>query len=74
MIATGICPSSLPMQKKGGWKTITASKPSEIRISPDGRIQLAKIRTMIFYEVVIPRYGNNAYYFIAKPESAAFLL
>tara|TARA_R110002051_G_scaffold100879_4_gene171411 strand:+ start:57416 stop:60838 length:3423 start_codon:yes stop_codon:yes gene_type:complete len=69
--ATGYMPSSLPAAEAGWMENNTASKPSEIRISPDGKSALAKINNDI-YEVVIPRYGKTPTISLAKPESAAF--
>jgi len=69
--ATGYMPSSLPTAEEGWMENNTASKPSEIRISPDGKSALAKINNDI-YEVVIPRYGKTPTISLAKPESAAF--
>ncbi len=48
-----------------------ASKPSEIRISPDGTKALAKINNDI-YSVTIPKYGQTPSISVAKPESSAF--
>ncbi len=48
-----------------------ASKPSEIRISPDGAQALAQINNDI-YTVAFPRYGKTPTISVAKPESASF--
>ncbi|WP_047415887.1 amidohydrolase family protein [Cellulophaga sp. Hel_I_12] len=69
--ATGYMPSSMPTAEAGWMENNTASRPSEIRISPDGKSALAKINNDI-YEVVIPRYGKTPTISLAKPESAAF--
>jgi Tol biopolymer transport system component len=48
-----------------------ASKPSEIRISPDGKRAVAKINNDI-YTVLIPRYGTTAEISVANVEKASF--
>ncbi len=48
-----------------------ASKPSELRISPDGTRALAKINNDI-YTVVIPRYGQAAEISVANVDKASF--
>ena len=48
-----------------------ASRPSEIKISPDGTRALAKINNDI-YTVVIPRFGQTAEISVANIEKAAF--
>ena len=48
-----------------------ASRPSEIRISPDGKSAIAKINNDI-YAVTFPRYGKTPTISVAKPESASF--
>lgn len=48
-----------------------ASKPSEVRISPDGTQALARINNDI-YSVTFPRYGKTPTISVAKPESASF--
>lgn len=48
-----------------------ASKPSEIRISPDGKRALAKINNDI-YTVVIPRFGQTASISLASMDKTAF--
>jgi len=48
-----------------------ASKPSEIKISPDGKRAVAKINNDI-YTVLIPRYGTTAEISVANVEKASF--
>jgi Tol biopolymer transport system component len=48
-----------------------ASRPSEIRISPDGTTALAQINNDI-YTVNIPRYGKTPSISVASTEKAAF--
>ena len=48
-----------------------ASRPSEIRISPDGKSALAQINNDI-YSVTIPRYGKTPTISVASAEKAAF--
>jgi Tol biopolymer transport system component len=48
-----------------------ASRPSEIRISPDGSRALAKINNDIF-SVTIPKYGKTPTISVANPSSASF--
>lgn len=48
-----------------------ASKPSEIKISPDGKKAVAKINNDI-YTVLIPRYGTTAEISVANVEKASF--
>ena len=55
---TGYMPSVMPTAEEGWRENKTASKPSEIRISPNGKLALAKINNDI-YEVAIPRYGKT---------------
>ena len=69
--ATGYMPSLMPTAEEGWMENNSASKPSEIRISPDGKSALAKINNDI-YEVVIPRYGKTPSISLAKPDAAAF--
>jgi Tol biopolymer transport system component len=49
----------------------TASKPSEIKISPDGTTALAKINNDVF-SVTIPKYGQTPKISLAKVDNAAF--
>jgi hypothetical protein len=51
--------------------TDKASRPTEIRISPDGKQALAKINNDI-YTVTVPRYGKTPTISVARPESASF--
>lgn len=48
-----------------------ASKPSEIKISPDGKKALVKINNDI-YTVLIPRFGTTAEVSVANVEKASF--
>lgn len=48
-----------------------ASRPSELKISPDGTRAVAKINNDI-YTVVIPRFGQTAEISVANVEKAAF--
>lgn len=48
-----------------------SSKPSEMKISPDGKRVLAQINNDI-YTVLIPRYGQTASISVAKVDKAAF--
>lgn len=48
-----------------------ASRPSEIRISPDGRTALAQINNDMF-TVRIPRYGKTPTISVASPDKASF--
>lgn len=48
-----------------------ASRPSEIRISPDGSQALAKINNDIF-SVILPKYGKTPTISVANPASASF--
>ena len=68
---TGDMPSVMPTAEEGWRENNTASKPSEIRISPDGKSALAKINNDI-YEVTIPRYGKTPTISLAKADAAAF--
>lgn len=69
--ATGYMPALFPSAEEGWRENNTASKPSEIRISPNGKSALAKINNDI-YEVVIPRYGKTPSISLAKADAAAF--
>ncbi|MCP9198469.1 amidohydrolase family protein [Gramella sp. GC03-9] len=48
-----------------------ASKPSEIRISPDGKTAIAKINNDI-YTMVVPRFGQTAKISLASIDKASF--
>lgn len=61
----------LPTSEEGWRENNTASRPSEIRISPDATHALAKINNDV-YSVLIPRYGKTPKISLAKAESAAF--
>ncbi|MGM0581553.1 MAG: amidohydrolase family protein [Bacteroidota bacterium] len=47
------------------------SKPSEIRISPDGKTALAKIANDV-YSITIPKYGQTPKISVSKADNAAF--
>ncbi len=64
-------PTALPSAEEGWRENNTASRPSEIRISPDGKTALAHINNDI-YTVTIPRFGKTPTVSLAKAESAAF--
>ena len=61
----------LPAADNGREETDKSSKPSEIRIAPDGKSVLAQINNDL-YTLVIPRYGKTATVSVAKVEDAAF--
>ena len=61
----------LPDSEEAWRENNKASRPSEIRISPDGKSALAKINNDI-YVVSIPKYGQTPSISVASPESAAF--
>ncbi len=64
-------PNALPSSEEGWRDKSKASKPSEIRISPDGKTALALINNDI-YSIAIPRYGKTPSVSVAKVEEAAF--
>lgn len=64
-------PSAMPSAEDGWRENKKASRPSEIRISPNGTTALAKINNDI-YVVNIPRYGKTPSISLAKAESASF--
>ncbi|WP_103071515.1 amidohydrolase family protein [Aquimarina sediminis] len=66
-----IISSALPSAEEGWRDKSKASKPSEIRISPDGKTALALINNDI-YTVVIPKYGKTPSVSLAKANAAAF--
>lgn len=51
--------------------TDKASRPTEIRIAPDGKMALAKINNDI-YTVTVPKYGKTPTISVARAESASF--
>ena len=51
--------------------TDKASRPTEIRIAPDGKMALAKINNDI-YTVTVPKYGKTPTISVARAESATF--
>ncbi|WP_445381678.1 amidohydrolase family protein [Robiginitalea sp. IMCC43444] len=61
----------LPEADAGMENNDKASRPTEIRISPDGSRALAQINNDV-YSVVIPRYGKTPVISVAKPETASF--
>lgn len=63
--------SYLPMIEDDREENDKSSKPSEIKISPDGTHALAKINNDI-YTVTIPRYGKTPTISVASPEKASF--
>jgi len=63
--------SILPSNEDAWRENNTASRPSEIYISPDGKSALAKINNEI-YTVIIPKLGKTPVISLAKTESAAF--
>lgn len=64
-------PAALPSQE-GAWRENNkASMPSEILISPNGKMALAKINNDI-YTVWLPKYGQTPKISLAKASSAAF--
>lgn len=62
---------ALPSHEEGWRENNTASRPSEVRISPDGTHALAKINNDI-YTVIIPKIGKTPEISLAKAGSAAF--
>ncbi len=67
----GTYPHYLPLVEDSREDNDKASRPTEIRISPDGATALALINNDI-YTVTIPRYGKTPTISVAKPEKAAF--
>ncbi|NER15524.1 amidohydrolase family protein [Leptobacterium flavescens] len=63
--------SLLPSNEEAWRENNRASRPSEIRISPDGKSALAKINNDI-YTVTIPKLGQTPQISLAKAENAAF--
>ncbi|MEZ2414856.1 amidohydrolase family protein [Muriicola sp. E247] len=61
----------LPMIEDNREDNDKASRPSEIRISPDGKTALAQINNDI-YTVIIPRYGKTPTISVASADKAAF--
>ncbi|MDG1527615.1 MAG: amidohydrolase family protein [Polaribacter sp.] len=61
----------LPSEVEGWRENNRASRPQEIRISPDGRNALAKINNDI-YSVLIPKIGKTPSISLANANSAAF--
>lgn len=64
-------PSIMPSSEEGWRAEDKASKASQILISPDGTMALAKINNDI-YSVIIPKYGKTPSISVAKPHEAAF--
>ncbi|MBT8375698.1 MAG: PD40 domain-containing protein, partial [Bacteroidia bacterium] len=63
--------AALPSAEEGWRENNTASRPSEVKISPDGTHALAKINNDI-YSVVIPKLGKTPSISLAKADKAAF--
>lgn len=63
--------AALPTSEEGWRENNTASKPTEIHISPDRKTALALINNDV-YTVTIPRYGKTPSISLAKIEGAAF--
>ena len=61
----------LPSEVEGWRENNRASRPQEIRISPDGKRALAKINNDI-YSVLIPKIGKTPSISLANAKSAAF--
>ena len=61
----------LPSEIEGWRENNKASRPQEIKISPDGRRALAKINNDI-YSVLIPKLGKTPSISLANASSAAF--
>lgn len=61
----------LPNIEEAWRENNTASRPSEIKISPDGKRALAKINNDI-YSVLIPKIGKTPSISLAKAEKASF--
>ena len=61
----------LPTHQDGWRENNTASRPSVIKISPDGTHALAQINNDI-YSVIIPKIGKTPSISLAKAEKAAF--
>jgi Tol biopolymer transport system component len=63
--------AALPIAEEGWREQKKASKPSEIRIAPDGKRALAKINNDI-YVMALPKLGTLPQISVAKPEKSAF--
>jgi Tol biopolymer transport system component len=63
--------AALPAHQDGWRENNTASRPSVIKISPDGTHALAKINNDV-YSVIIPKIGKTPTISLAKAENAAF--
>ncbi|WP_299112644.1 amidohydrolase family protein [uncultured Winogradskyella sp.] len=63
--------TAMPTHEEGWRENNKGSRPSEIRISPDGTHALAKINNDL-YSVIIPKIGTTPSINLAKPEKAAF--
>ncbi|WP_411768578.1 amidohydrolase family protein [Winogradskyella sp. A3E31] len=63
--------ASLPTHEEGWRENNTASRPTVIKISPDGTHALAKINNDV-YSVIIPMIGETPSISVAKAENAAF--
>ena len=63
--------AALPSHADAWRENNTGSRPSEVRISPDGTHALAQINNDI-YSVLIPMIGKTPTFSVAKAENAAF--
>ena len=63
--------TAMPTHEEGWRENNKGSRPSEIRISPNGTHALAKINNDI-YSVIIPMIGTTPSINLAKAENAAF--
>lgn len=63
--------TAMPTHEEGWRENNKGSRPSEIRISPDGTHALAKINNDV-YSVIIPMIGTTPSINLAKPDAAAF--
>ncbi|WP_282043239.1 amidohydrolase family protein [Winogradskyella flava] len=63
--------TGMPTNEEGWRENNKGSRPSEIRISPDGTHALAKINNDI-YSVIIPMIGTTPSINLSKAENAAF--
>lgn len=64
-------PDLLPTEDAVSENNDKASRPTVIRISPDGTRALAQINNDV-YSVLIPRYGKTPTISVANPEKATF--
>lgn len=64
-------PDLLPLEDAVSENNDKASRPTVIRISPDGTRALAQINNDV-YSVLIPRYGKTPTISVSNPEKATF--